>query len=70
EISDLASAIANQRNEFDTFRRERDAKLAQLAHAVMLVETEQAEDIKRIKAEIDQFIKDEVAKVGSSTFFL
>lgn len=62
EISDLASAIANQRNEFDTFRRERDAKLAQLAHAVMLVETEQAEDIKRIKAEIDQFIKDEVAK--------
>ncbi|KHN77028.1 Nuclear migration and anchoring protein unc-84 [Toxocara canis] len=62
EISDLASAIANQRGEFDTFRRERDAKLAELAHAVMVMESGQAEGIKKIKTQINDLIKDEVAK--------
>ncbi|VDK64938.1 unnamed protein product, partial [Gongylonema pulchrum] len=58
ELSELSSAVSNLRNEFDKLRREKEAKIAEFAHAIMSRDSKQGDDLNLLKIELKNKIKD------------
>lgn len=62
EIGDLGAAIATLREEIDSMRREKDKKIAEFAHAMMVRDSAHREELLILRKDMMKIIGEEIDK--------
>ncbi|CAG9540979.1 unnamed protein product [Cercopithifilaria johnstoni] len=62
ELSELSSAVRNLRIQFDQLRQKKEAKIAQLAHSIMIRDIKRSNDLSTLKTELNKKMKDDLDK--------
>uniref|UniRef100_A0A0R3RUF7 SUN domain-containing protein n=1 Tax=Elaeophora elaphi TaxID=1147741 RepID=A0A0R3RUF7_9BILA len=62
ELSELSSAVANLRYQFDQLRQEKEAEIAQFAQSIMARDIKRNDDFTTLKTELNKKVKDDLDK--------
>uniref|UniRef100_A0A915Q0A5 SUN domain-containing protein n=1 Tax=Setaria digitata TaxID=48799 RepID=A0A915Q0A5_9BILA len=66
ELSELSSAVANLRSQFDELRMEKESKITQFAHSIISDDLKRSDDLNMLKTELNK-IKNDLEKELSFT---